>query len=38
VGAIGVDRNQPRACWMWMVADNLRMTVENALAAAKESL
>jgi aspartate-semialdehyde dehydrogenase len=38
VGAIGVDRNQPRACWMWMVADNLRMTVENALATAKESL
>lgn len=38
VGAIATDRNQPRAVWLWMVADNLRMTVENALAVAKESL
>ncbi len=35
VGAITVDPNQPRACWMWMVSDNLRLTAENALAVAK---
>lgn len=38
VGAIAPDRNQPRACWLWMVADNLRLSAENALAVAKESL
>ena len=38
VGAIRVDRNNPRACWFWVVADNLRLTAENALAVAKESL
>jgi len=35
VGAIGADPNQPRACWIWMVADNLRLVAENALAVAK---
>ena len=35
VGAITVDPNQPRACWMWMVSDNLRLSAENALAVAK---
>ena len=38
VGAIAVDQNQPRACWMWMVADNLRLAAENALAVARENL
>jgi aspartate-semialdehyde dehydrogenase len=38
VGAITQDRNHARACWIWMVADNLRLTVENALAVAKELL
>lgn len=38
VGAITVDHNHPRACWIWMVADNLRLAGENALAVAKESL
>jgi len=37
-GAIAVDRNQPRACWMWMVADNLRLAAENAIAVAKETM
>jgi aspartate-semialdehyde dehydrogenase len=36
VGAIHADRNNPRACWIWMVADNLRLSAENALAVAKE--
>lgn len=38
VGAIAVDRNNPRACWMWMVADNLRLAAENAIAVAKETM
>ena len=38
VGAITPDTNQPRACWLWMVSDNLRLTAENALAAAKGML
>jgi aspartate-semialdehyde dehydrogenase len=37
-GAIAVDPNQPRACWLWMVADNLRLAAENAVAVAKEVL
>jgi aspartate-semialdehyde dehydrogenase len=36
VGAITVDRNNPRACWFWLVADNLRVAAENAVAVAKE--
>lgn len=38
VGAIAADRNNPRACWFWLVADNLRLAAENAVAVAKESL
>ncbi len=34
-GAIATDSNHPRACWLWMVSDNLRLTAENAIAAAK---
>ena len=36
VGAITPDRNHPRACWFWIVADNLRLGGENALALARE--
>jgi aspartate-semialdehyde dehydrogenase len=36
VGAIANDSNQPRAAWIWMVADNLRLAAENALAVARE--
>jgi len=35
VGAIAADPNHPRACWIWMVSDNLRLVAENALAVAK---
>jgi aspartate-semialdehyde dehydrogenase len=35
VGAIAADPNQPRACWIWMVSDNLRLVAENAIAVAK---
>jgi aspartate-semialdehyde dehydrogenase len=36
VGAIHADRNNPRACWIWLVADNLRLSAENAIAVSKE--
>ncbi len=32
VGAIIPDRNAPDACWFWIVADNLRISAENAVA------
>ncbi|HEX5432536.1 MAG TPA: Asd/ArgC dimerization domain-containing protein [Bryobacteraceae bacterium] len=38
VGAIAVDSNHARACWFWVVADNLRLAAENAVAVAKELL
>lgn len=38
VGAITNDRNDPRACWFWIVADNLRITAENAVEVARELL
>ena len=38
VGAIAEDRNQPGACWFWVVADNLRLAAENAVAVARQLL
>ncbi|MEQ1947190.1 MAG: Asd/ArgC dimerization domain-containing protein [Bryobacteraceae bacterium] len=38
VGAISPDSNQPRAYWLWAVADNLKLAAENAIAVAKEIL
>jgi aspartate-semialdehyde dehydrogenase len=38
VGAIRMDRNHPRAVWLWLVVDNLRLSAENAVAVAKELL
>jgi aspartate-semialdehyde dehydrogenase len=38
VGAITPDHNQPRACWFWVVADNLRIAAENAVEVAREVL
>ena len=37
-GAIAADPNHPRAVWFWLVADNLRLAAENALAVAREVL
>ena len=34
VGGIVPDRNEPEACWFWLVADNLRLMAENAVAVA----
>ncbi len=38
VGAITRDRNNPKALWLWMVADNLRLAAQNALLVAQEIL
>ena len=38
VDAVTQDRNEPRACWFWIVADNLRIAAENAVEVARESL
>ncbi|HEY6341704.1 MAG TPA: Asd/ArgC dimerization domain-containing protein [Bryobacteraceae bacterium] len=37
-GAITVDSNNASACWFWIVADNLRLVAENAVAVAREIL
>ena len=36
VGAITADRNNSDAAWFWVVADNLRLAAENAVAVARE--
>ena len=36
VGAIALDRTHPEACWFWLVADNLRLAAENAVALARQ--
>jgi aspartate-semialdehyde dehydrogenase len=38
LGAIEEDRNHPRAVWFWVVADNLRLAAENAIAVSREFL
>jgi aspartate-semialdehyde dehydrogenase len=38
VGAIWADRNHSRACWFWLVADNLRLAAQNAVTVALEVL
>lgn len=38
VGNVRADRNNTRACWFWVVADNFRLQAENAVAVAKEFL
>lgn len=38
VGAILPDRNDAGACWFWLVADNLRLAAENAVAVARQLL
>ncbi len=38
VGGIAPDRSEPEACWFWIVADNLRLAAENAVAVARQIL
>jgi aspartate-semialdehyde dehydrogenase len=35
VGLIEADRNHPNAMWMWAVADNFYITVENAISVGR---
>ena len=35
-GAFRVDRNDPKAAWFWLVADNLRIAAEQAVEVARE--
>ncbi|HTW64196.1 MAG TPA: Asd/ArgC dimerization domain-containing protein [Bryobacteraceae bacterium] len=37
-GGISQDRNQPRAWWFWVVADNLQIVAENAAEVVSEFL
>lgn len=34
-GAIELDRNHPRGVWVWAVADNFRLIVDNAMDVAR---
>src|SRR6185436_11164503 len=36
VGAIQPDRNEPEACWFWVVTDNVRLAAENAVIVARQ--
>jgi aspartate-semialdehyde dehydrogenase len=36
VGLVEADRNNPRAIWLWAVADNFRLVVDNALEIARQ--
>jgi aspartate-semialdehyde dehydrogenase len=38
VGLIEQDRNAPKAVWMWAVADNFRIAVDNAIEIARPVL
>jgi aspartate-semialdehyde dehydrogenase len=38
IGTIAEDRNDSQACWFWLVADNLRLAAENAVAVAEQLL
>ncbi|MGH9719456.1 MAG: Asd/ArgC dimerization domain-containing protein [Bryobacteraceae bacterium] len=37
-GAVSVDRNNSKAAWIWLAADNLRLMADNAVAVAQELL
>lgn len=37
-GAVAEDRNNPRALWLWMAADNLKLSSDNAFQVVQEVL
>lgn len=37
-GNIVIDNHETRACWFWVVADNLRVAAENTVQVVRESL
>jgi aspartate-semialdehyde dehydrogenase len=34
--AVTLDRNEPQACWVWAVADNIRLAARNAVMVAEQ--
>lgn len=38
VGGIAPDRNHAKACWFWLVADNIRIMAQNAVALVEQTL
>jgi hypothetical protein len=38
IGAVTVDRHDAQACWIWAVADNVRLSARNALMVAQQVL
>ncbi|MBZ5596423.1 MAG: hypothetical protein LAP39_29620 [Acidobacteriia bacterium] len=38
IGNVASDRNHPRAVWLWIVCDNLRLQAENAILVAQQLL
>ncbi|HVP45739.1 MAG TPA: Asd/ArgC dimerization domain-containing protein [Bryobacteraceae bacterium] len=38
IGSMALDRNNPRAAWLWIVTDNLRLQSENAVSVAQQLL
>jgi aspartate-semialdehyde dehydrogenase len=38
IGALTPDRNNPHAAWFWAVADNIRLSAENAISIARQLL
>ena len=38
VGGTTADRNHPRAAWLWIATDNLRLQAENAISVARQLL
>lgn len=38
IGAVTLDRRNPRAAWFWVAADNHRLTATNAILVAKERI
>jgi aspartate-semialdehyde dehydrogenase len=37
-GAVTLDRSNPRACWIWVASDNLRLRATNAVTVARQLL
>ena len=37
-GGVALDRNNPKAAWLWIVTDNLRLQAENAVSVAQQLL
>ena len=36
IGAVALDRNEQQACWVWAVADNIRLAARNAVMVAEQ--